>query len=392
MKKRKIAVVTGSRAEYGLLKPLLVLLNEDPTIELQLIVCCMHLVKEFGETYQLIEQDGFTITEKIDMLMANDSPLGLTKSVGVCLINFADVWQRLQPELVIILGDRFEMLAVAFSTSLARIPLAHIHGGELSYGALDEGFRHAITKLAHLHFVAADEYRKRVIQLGESPKRVHNVGAIGFDAIRQLTLYDKEQLLTKLPIQFGPLNFLVTYHPATLQPERTEEIVLQLLHALNYFEDAHIIFTHSNADEGGRLIGHLIHSFVKEKPLQRFSFISLGSLLYFSLMQHMDCVIGNSSSGIIETPYFKVPTINIGKRQDGRLKAKSIIDSCEESSSIIAAIEKSLSPSFQQSLHAIKSCYEQKETAHDILAVIKSCDFDNLLEKPFYDIENLHYC
>jgi UDP-hydrolysing UDP-N-acetyl-D-glucosamine 2-epimerase len=384
--KRNIAVVTGSRAEYGLLKPLITLLQADLSIELQLVVCCTHLLEEFGLTYRMIEKDGFVISEKIDMLLAANTAVGITKSVGLGLLSFSEVWVRLKPDIVVILGDRFEMVSVALSTFIARIPLAHIHGGELSFGSLDDGFRHAVTKLSHLHFVAAKPYAKRIIQLGEEPWRVHHVGALGIDAIKQLTILEKEKLKDILNLSWGPVNFLVTYHPCTISPEFTKKNMYELLKALDNFPNAHVIFTHTNADEGGRIITKLIKEYVRKNSQRCYEFTNLGSEKYLSVMKYSDIIIGNSSSGLIEAPYFKKPTVNIGKRQDARLKATSVIDCDERSDAITEAIEKGLSLTFQEGLERVCSPYQQKNNAAlQIRDILKTVSLENIVEKHFHD-------
>lgn len=383
---RKIAVVTGTRADYGLLYPLLVELQQAKDFELQLVVSCMHWAKEFGETFQQIEEDGFTIDSKVDMLMSNDNAVGITKSVGLATINFADEFSRLDPDLIIVLGDRFEILAATQAAYMARIPVAHIHGGEISAGALDDGFRHVITKMSHLHFVAAEAYRKRVVQMGETPDRVFNVGAIGLDNLEILDLVDREQWQEDCDFQLGELNFLVTYHPATIEPARTRDCVANLLQALDEFPHAKILFTKSNADETGRLIGELLDYHGRYHPDNCKISTNLGSKYYLSALQHFDVVIGNSSSGLIEAPYFNKPTVNIGPRQNGRLKASSVIDCDDSVEGITQAVFKALSPDFQTSLSQVSSPYGRGNSAKKIIDILRQHNFKDLFRKRFYDL------
>ncbi len=383
---RKIAVVTGTRADYGLLYPLLKELQAAKDFDLQLVVCGMHWVRDFGKTYQTIEADGFPIVSKIDMLLGNDSANAIGKSVGLATINFSDEFARLNPDLIIVLGDRFEILAAAQAAYIARIPLAHIHGGEVSFGALDEGFRHVISKLSHLHFVAAESYRHRVIQMGESPDRVFNVGAIGLDNIQPAKLLNKTQWQKSVGFTLSRLNFIVTYHPVTVDPEGTRKHVVNLLQALDHFPEAHILFTKSNADETGRMIGEMLLDYVSNKLHRCKVVANLGTTLYLSSLQHFDMVIGNSSSGLIETPYFKKPTINVGLRQEGRLKASSVIDCHDTEYDIVQAMNKALSPDFQTSLQNIQSHYGKGDVAKKIMTTLRRHNFKNLFRKRFHDL------
>src|SRR3990167_2599932 len=315
----KIAIVTGTRAEYGLLFCLMKEIQNDPEIELQLIVTGTNLSPEFGSTYQLIEADGFKIDAKVEMLLSTDSAVGITKSVGLGIIGFSDTLQKLSPNILILLGDRFEILAAAQAALIQKIPLAHIHGGELSEGAIDDAIRHCITKMSHLHFVATETYRKRVIQLGEHPERVFNVGAPGLERIANAKLLDRHELEEKLNIQLGTQNFLITYHPATINPSENEPALTALFSALDHFPRAKLIFTKANSDEMGRLINLQIDQYVLKNNHRAASYITLGDINYLSLLQFVDAVIGNSSSGLIEVPYFHKPTINIGNRQLNRV-------------------------------------------------------------------------
>ena len=384
MVKRKIAVITGSRAEYGLLSNLMREIRNDSDLELQVIATGMHLSPEFGSTYRLIEQDGFTIRAKVEMLMSSDSAVGTAKSIGLGVISFADTFSQLSPDLIVLLGDRFESLAAAQAALVQKIPLAHIHGGELSEGAIDDAIRHSITKMAHLHFVAAETYRKRVVQLGENPDRVFNYGAPGLERIGKMSLLDKESLEKEKNFQFGKLNFLVTYHPETL--EENQHIICDILEAIDSFKKAKIIFTKSNADEAGRLINTKIDEYVSKNPHRAVSYVTLGDLNYLSLLQHIDVVIGNSSSGLIEVPYFRKPTVNIGNRQRGRLRALSVIDCDGNVTDMIAAINKALSSEFQAQLKKTSCPYYQDATAKKIKNHLKEVNIKKILIKKFHDI------
>jgi GDP/UDP-N,N'-diacetylbacillosamine 2-epimerase (hydrolysing) len=323
MEKRKVCIFTGTRAEYGLLKPLMDEIKSDPDLELQIVASCMHLSPEFGLTYKEIEKDGFNIDEKVEMLLSSDTPSGIVKSMGLGMIGYTDALNRLKPDITVVLGDRFEALAFAIASFVNRIPIAHLYGGEATEGLIDEGIRHSITKLSYLHFTSTEEYRKRVIQLGEEPERVFNVGALGIDNIKKMKLLNKDEIESKLGIKFKSKNLLITYHPVTLKKDESEKEFKALLNVLREMEDTLFIFTKPNADTEGRRIIKLIEEFVKENNDKAIVFTSLGQLNYLSIMKYVDAVVGNSSSGIIEAPSLKVPTINIGDRQKGRIKLKA---------------------------------------------------------------------
>jgi len=382
---RKIAVVTGSRAEYGLLYWLLKGLQADAAFALQLIVTGMHLSPEFGLTYRQIEQDGFVIDANIEMLLSSDTPVGVAKSMGLGVIGFADALARLQPELLLVLGDRYEILAAVQAALVLKIPVAHLHGGETTEGAIDEAIRHSITKMAHLHFVAADAYRKRVIQLGEQPERVFTVGGLGLDNLRQLPLLEREALETALDFRLGTLNFLITYHPATLGQADTKQAVSALLNALDAFPDAQLIITKANADAGGRIVNRLLEDYAAKQPTRVYLTPSLGQLKYLSAIRQVDVVIGNSSSGLIEVPALRKPTVNLGERQRGRLRAASVIDCAETPERIVAAIQRALSAEFQRTVATCPSLYGDGGASERILAVLKTLPLDGLLNKTFYD-------
>jgi len=384
--KRKIAIITGTRAEYGLLYWLMREIQNDPDLELQIIATAMHLSPEFGLTYRLIENDGFTINAKIEMLLSSDTAVGIVKSMGLCLISMADTLHQLSPDILVLLGDRFESLAVAQAALVQKIPIAHIHGGELSEGAIDDAIRHSITKMSHLHFVAAEPYRKRVIQLGENPENVFNVGAPGLERICKMKLLSKNELQNQLHFSLSSLNFLVTYHPATLEINENNQVLHALFEALDYFPEAKIIFTKANADEAGRSINKKIDDYVSRHSKRAAAFVTLGELNYLSLLQYVDAVIGNSSSGLIEAPYFHIPTINIGNRQENRLRASTIIDCSGQTQPIIKAIKKALSAKFKKSLKHVTSSYAQDNTSSKIKNIIKNSDLKKLILKHFYEV------
>ncbi len=387
---KTICVVTGTRAEYGLLLPLLRALNEDTEFCLQLLVTGAHLSPEFGLTYQQIEADGFSISAKVDMLLSSGSAVGMAKSLGVAVLGLAEELNRLQPDLVLILGDRYEMLAVAQTALLLGIPLGHIHGGERTEGAVDESIRHAITKMAHLHFTAAEEYRCRVIQMGEQPGQVYTVGALGLDSIKKIPLLAKAELAKSLSFTFRSLNFLVTYHPETLLTEKENQIAVEaLLAALDEFPEAGVLFTGANADVGGARVNERLQQYTQAHPSRAAFHMSLGQQRYFSAVQYADMVLGNSSSGILEVPFFGKPTVNIGERQKGRLRVPSILDCQASKEKIIETIKKALEPAFQERLamEKTKCTYRDGSAAQQILTVLKQpFPKRELLRKSFHDI------
>ena len=381
---RKICVVTGTRAEYGLLYWLMKEIRDDPELQLQVVATGMHLAPEYGLTYQSIVVDGFVIDATVEMLLSSDTPVGIAKSIGLGVIGFADVLERLKPDVMVVLGDRYEILAAAQAALVARIPVAHIHGGETTEGAIDESIRHALTKMSQLHFVAAEAYRTRVIQLGEHPDRVFNVGALGVENIKRLQLLDRTQLEESLDFLLGSPTFLVTYHPATLGEAAPEDAMSELLAALDRFPEAKVIITKPNSDAGGRILAEMIDDYALKNSGRVAVFTSLGQLRYLSALRLVDAVIGNSSSGIIEAPAFRTPTVNIGERQTGRLKAASIIDCQESTESISAAIREALAPTFREGIREDVSLYGSGATAAQIRDRLKQ---ENLLTtKRFYDL------
>ncbi|QXE00955.1 UDP-N-acetylglucosamine 2-epimerase [Terribacillus sp. DMT04] len=393
MSKRKICIVTGTRAEYGLLYWLMKEIQQDTDLELQIIATGTHLSPEFGSTYRQIEGDGYTINEKIEMLLSSDSEVAIAKSVGLGTIGFADALARLNPDLIVILGDRFELLSVTQTALLLKIPIAHIHGGEKTFGAYDDSIRHAITKMSYLHFTSTEEHRRRVIQLGEYPDRVYNVGAPGIESIKKLNLMNKKDLEVSLNVSLDRPIFLITHHPTTLAQDPIEG-TKELLDALDDYKDITMIFTKANADDHGRKINNLISGFVSGDPIKRKLFSSLGQMRYLSLLKHASVVIGNSSSALIEAPYLKTPAVNIGNRQKGRARPVCVIDSLADTASIRRAIDKSLNYDFEiEKSHEI---FGDGSTSKKIVDVLRNLEI-NSPGKEFYDGEilndkNLYNC
>jgi len=384
--KKKICVVTGSRAEYGLLFPLIKEILSDKDLVLQLIVTGMHLSKEFGCTYKEIKNDGIKIDCKVDIDLGSDTPEGISNAMGLAMIGFAKAYKKLNPDMVVVLGDRFEIFSAVTSAYVAKIPIAHLHGGEVTEGAIDDAFRHCITKMSYLHFTSAIEYRNRVIQLGESPNRVFNVGAIGLDNIKNLKLLTKSELEKQIGFVFGKKNLLVTYHPVTLENNTSKAQFKNILDALDKLKDTKIIFTKTNADTYGKVINKMIDGYVQKKPSKASVYASLGKLRYLSTLKYVDAVIGNSSSGIIEAPSFKVPTINIGDRQKGRIKADSIIDCSPNKKEISKAISKIYSKSVSNKLKHIVNPYGCGQAAKRIKEELKRKIVRGIsLKKEFYN-------
>jgi GDP/UDP-N,N'-diacetylbacillosamine 2-epimerase (hydrolysing) len=382
---RKVCVITGSRAEYGLLRWVMQGIKDDPDLILQIVATGMHLSPEFGLTYQAIEHDGFLVDRKVEMLTSSDTPVGIAKSMGLGMIGFADALNDLNPDLIVVLGDRFEIFSAVSAALVAHIPVAHLHGGEATEGVIDEAIRHAITKMSHLHFVAAEAYRQRVIQLGEQPERVFLVGGLGIDNIKRLNLLDRDALENSLDFKLGRKNLLVTFHPVTLETATAKDQMEELLAALGDLQETHLIFTMPNADTDGRTLIKLIERFVSQHPNAR-SYTSLGQLRYLSCIAHVDGVIGNSSSGLLEVPSFKKGSINIGDRQLGRLQAASIINCKPDRDSITRAIIRLYSRDFQTSLELVKNPYGEGAASDKIVTIIKSQDTTSLIKKCFYNI------
>lgn len=382
---RRICFVTGTRAEYGLLRWLMRDVADDPDLSLQVIATCMHLAPEFGETYREIEADGFVIDRKVEMLLSGDTPSAIGKSIGLGVIGFADAFQSLSPDLVIVLGDRFEILAAVSAALVARIPVAHLHGGELTEGAVDDAIRHAVTKMSQVHFVATEAYRQRVIQLGETPARVHCVGGLGVDAIMRQHRLSREALETLLDFRFCQRNLLVTFHPATLDAASPAAQMDELLAALAPLEDVGLIFTQPNADAGGRELMRQVQGFVVGRSNAKV-FSSLGQQRFLSCMALVDGVIGNSSSGLLEAPSFHVGTVNLGSRQHGREQAASVINCDVERGAIGKAIAMLFSTEYRSSLYSVVNPYGKGGASALIVAEIKRLELDKLVKKTFFDL------
>lgn len=375
---RKICVITSTRAEYGIMSKLIEKIDLDNKLQLQLVVTGSHLSKKFGETYKEITQP---INKKIDIDIEEEPAHSMAK----CIEKFSQAFIELKPDLILILGDRYEIMSVAIAAMLNNIPIAHIHGGEATHGVIDEAIRHSITKMSHIHFVACEEYRKRVIQLGENPKNVFNVGALGVENIEKIKLLSREALEEELNFKFGEKNLLVTFHPVTLEYSTSHEQFSELLSALDKLQNTKIIFTKPNSDTGNQPIIDLIDNYVRNNP-NAIAFTSMGALKYLSTMQFVDGVIGNSSSGIIEAPSFKIGTVNIGDRQKGRVQSSSVINCEPRKEAILSAIQKLYSKEFQENLKNVQNPYEQENTSDKIIEILKSFNLENILKKTFYNL------
>lgn len=386
--KKIISIVTATRAEYGLLRPIIEKLNREEDFDVRIAVTGMHLSADFGLTYRDIEEDHYTIDTKIDILSDSDSSSAISKAMGLALTQFGEYFEKLKPELLIVLGDRYETLAVCCAAVNARIPIAHLYGGETTEGAADEGFRHAITKLSYLHFTSTLEYRKRVIQLGEAPDRVFCVGAIGIETIKNATLLTKPELENSLGMKLDKPYALVTFHPVTLEDNHVKEQFAALLRALDMHHELIYIFTKANSDVNGRIINEMIDHYTASSD-NSIAFASLGSIRYLSALKYCHMVIGNSSSGLLEAPSFGVPTINIGDRQRGRLQSNSVINCEPDVQAIDRAIRTGLSNEFRSTLQNVVNPYGDGNTTDKIIAVIKEYMLENKidLKKKFYNID-----
>ncbi len=383
----KICIITGTRAEYGLLKPLIDKIYRSESLELQLAVTGMHLSPEFGLTYKEIENDGYPITSKIEMLLSSDTSVGVTKSMGVAMLGFADYFEQYRPDLTIILGDRYEMLMAAAASMVAKIPIVHIHGGELTEGIIDEAIRHSITKMSHIHFTSTEEYRNRVIQLGEQPQCVFNVGALGIENIKNLRLLEKEELEKQLDFQFTDKTVLVTYHPVALEKISSKKQFEDILGVIRAHTELSVIFTKANADMDGRIINQMIDEFVAAHNDRCAVYTSLGQLRYLSVLQYCKAVVGNSSSGIIEVPSFGIPTVNIGDRQRRRLHAESVVNCGNDKDEIEAALMVALSDEFAHKAAQVKNPYEGERTSDQMISIIQQALEQGIdKKKTFYDI------
>lgn len=385
---KKICVITGTRAEYGLLYWVMKSIEQDKELQLQLLVTGMHLSTEFGLTYKQIEKDGFRIDKKIEILLSSDSPVGISKSMGLAMISFSEAFEELQPDLVLVLGDRFEIFSAVSSAMICRIPIAHCHGGEATEGVIDESIRHSITKMSHIHFCSTEDYKKRIIQLGESPKSVYNVGALGIENINKLKLLSREEFEDSISFKLDKkYSFLVTFHPVTLEKSTAGQQIDKLLEAIDNIHDCKIIFTKTNSDTDGRIINKKIDEYVKNNIDKSVCFTSLGQLRYLSALKHVDCVIGNSSSGLIEVPSFNTATVNIGDRQRGRIFGDSVISCGSNVEDIEKAINKSISGDFKKNvLSIVKNPYRKGNSSEVIVEVLKKTELKGILKKKFHDM------
>ena len=382
---RKICVVTGTRAEYGLLYWLLKEIEADSELELQLIVTGMHLSPEFGLTYKEIEKE-FKIDKKIEILSSSHTSLDICAEMSRVYEKFAPALAELKPDILVLLGDRYEIFGVAGVASIMQIPIAHIHGGETTQGAFDEAFRHSITKMSHIHFAATNEYANRIIQLGEEPSRVFNVGGPGIENIKKLNLLSKEEFEKSIDFRLAKKNILITFHPATLENSSAREQFGEILKALYELEETNFIFTKANSDTDGDVINKMIDEYVSENSQKAVAFASLGQLRYLSAIKFVDIVLGNSSSGLLEVPSFKKATINIGDRQKGRARASSVIDVMPAKEEILAAIKRAYSKEFEQTLKDTINPYDGGNPSKKMVKILKEIKLDGILKKKFYDI------
>jgi len=385
MSKRKICIVTGSRAEFGLLYWLIKKVMVDQDLKLQLVVTGMHLSSNFGLTYKEIEKH-FNIDKKINIQLSSDTSMGISKSMSIAQTSFSKAYNKLKPDIIVVLGDRYEIFSAASAAMIAKIPIAHIHGGEITEGSWDDSIRHCISKMAYLHFTATKEYKNRVIQLGEEPRRVFNVGGMGIENIKRLKLLDKNEFEKSINLKLNEKNILVTFHPVTLEYKTAKKQFQELLNAIKGLKNTNIIFTKSNSDIDGRIINHMIDEFVNKNSNKSAGFFSLGQLKYLSALQYVDAIVGNSSSGLLEVPSFKIATINIGDRQKGRIKAKSVIDCSPNSKSIKKAFIKIYSNKFQKLLKDVKNPYGNRCASQQIIKILKKIKLNNVLKKKFYDL------
>lgn len=383
---RKICVITGSRAEYGLLSGLMKRIDESEDLKLQVIATNMHLSPEFGLTYKEIEKDGFVIDKRVEMLLSSDTSSATAKSVGLGMIGFADAYEDLRPDLIVVLGDRYEILAAVSAALFFKIPVAHLHGGEITEGAYDDAIRHAITKMSHLHFTSTEEYRKRVIQLGENPDRVFNVGAIGVENIKKGSFLSKEELENSLGFKFGDKSLLVTFHPVTLETCTAREQCDNLLEVLARHPEYRILFTLPNSDTDGRVIIDCIKDFVAKNEDRAIAFKSLGKLRYLSALKYVSAAIGNSSSGILEVPSFGIPTLDIGDRQKGRIAAKSVVHCGTSTEEIEQGFRLIFSEAIQSASKLRSNPYEKEGTTDMIVSQLKTYPLENLIQKSFYNL------
>ena len=385
---RKICVVTGTRAEYGLLRRLMRLIQDSPDTQLQVIATNMHLSQKYGNTYQEIEKDGFIIDRRIPIIdeIAEDNSVTTVKSMAIALSGFADAYNVLKPDMVVVLGDRYEILAAATAALIERIPIAHLHGGEVTEGAYDDAIRHSITKMSHLHFTSTEEYRKRVIQLGEQPDRVFYVGAPGVENIKKLPLMSKKEVENSVNFKLDENTILITYHPVTLGNHTAEKDIMEFISALEERKDLRLFFTMPNSDTGSQSIVDAISQFVANNPDRAIAYKSLGINRYLSVMRYAGAVVGNSSSGLLEVPSFGIPTLNIGDRQKGRMAADSVFNCETDKASILHGLDVILSSEFKMKAANTHNPYEKDNTSEEIFKVIRSYPLEQLKQKHFYDI------
>lgn len=382
----KVCVVTGTRAEYGLFYWLLKALDADPFFDLQIVVTGMHLSPEFGSTFKEIERDGFTIHDKVEILLSGDSPVAITKSTGLALMGFAETFKNLQPDLVMLLGDRFEAFGAAQAAMFANLPIAHLHGGEATFGAMDESIRHAISKMSHIHFASTEIYRKRLIQMGELPENVHNVGALGVESATKTSLMSQSELEASIQFNLGEQFFLVTYHPVTLGFNEQQDGMKALLDALDSFPDIKVLITFPNADTFGRQLIDMVKDYTQKNAERVYLTESLGRVRYLSALEHCCCVIGNSSSGIIEAPSFNVATVDIGTRQQGRVRAESVLHSGNSQQEIENTIKEAMRLLSSTELEAIENPYNGGNCSEKIVSILKDISLTDLTKKYFYDL------
>ncbi len=390
---RKFCAVTGTRAEYGLLSRLMRMIKDSPDTQLQVIATNMHLSPKFGNTYQEIEKDGFTIDRKIPIIDENAENNAVTtvKSMAVALSGFAEAYNELKPDMIVVLGDRYEILAAATAALIERIPIAHIHGGEVTEGAFDDAIRHSITKMSHLHFASTEDYRRRIIQLGEQPDRVFYTGAVGVENVKRLSLMSKDEIEKEIDFKIDENTILVTYHPVTLGNRTAKDDIDNFIAALEEHNGLRVIFTMPNSDTGNQFIVDAVNSFVDRNSDRTKAFTSLGVVRYLSVMKQVVAVVGNSSSGIVEVPSFGIPTLNIGDRQKGRIQANSIYNCLPDKESVVNGLNKVLSKEFREMASKVQNPYEKANTAEEIFKVISTYPIEQLKQKHFYDINQWKY-
>ena len=384
--KKKICIITGSRAEYGLMQNLINKLHKDKNVDLKIFATGMHLSPEFGNTYKEILKDGFKIEKKIKILNCSDTPAAISKSTGLGVMGFGKIFNTYKPYLLVVLGDRYEIMAAVIAANFHHIPVAHIGGGYTTLGGIDEWIRHSITKMSWFHFVSNSSNKKRVIQLGEDPRRVFKIGSLGVDRLRKTSLLSKKLIEKKMKFKFNKKNILITYHPVTLEKNTSESQFKEILSAVSKLRDTKLIFTYPNSDTFGRIIIRMINKFVSSKKYDSIKFSSMGHVNYLSVLKNVDCVLGNSSSGLIEAPSLKTPTINIGDRQEGRFKANSVIDTQPKRNLILKSIEKIYTTKFRKKLNNIYNAYEYKDSSNKAYKIIKKVLIPAELKKFFYNV------